>query len=76
MDDYIVFFEIYGKKLKTTVQATDEMQAMDIVKSSITVIKVTKTPPPSQKSEKQQKNDFGDVENFFENLLDIINKKK
>jgi hypothetical protein len=78
MEEYTVYFEVYGKKLRTTVQANDEIQAMDIVKNSINVIKVSRTPPPST-SKVNDSNIFGhdsEFENYFKDLLDMINKKK
>jgi len=32
---YTVYFEIYGKKMKTTVEADSKSHAMEIVKSKI-----------------------------------------
>jgi hypothetical protein len=78
MEEYTVFFEVYGKKLRTTVQASDEIQAMEIVKNSINVIKVSRTPPPTT-SKTDDSNIFGhesEFENYFRDLLDMINKKK
>jgi len=42
MEEYEVFFEIYGKKMKTTVSAISEMMAKEIVKSKLIIHKVEK----------------------------------
>ena len=73
--EYMVFFEVYGKKLKTKVLAYDEHKAIEIVKSSINVIKVIKEPYPEPK-EPRKVDDFDGVDNFFEDLLDLFTKKK
>lgn len=41
-----VFFEIYGKKLKTTVKAHSHAEAKEIVKSKIVFHKVEVTKSP------------------------------
>ena len=73
-ESYTVYFEIYGKKLKATVEADDEIEAMEIVKSSVNIVKVRK----SAISEPENKNsDITEtVDNFFQDLLDLIQKKK
>lgn len=38
--EFLVYFEIYGKKMKTEVRATNEQQAINIVKSNILIHKV------------------------------------
>lgn len=45
MTDYDVYFEFYGKKLKTTVQAESRFQAMEIVRKKIVFIKVAEKEP-------------------------------
>jgi hypothetical protein len=42
MGKYTICFEIYGKKLKTTVIATTEEEAKEIIKSKIVFHKITK----------------------------------
>lgn len=43
MKNYTVYFEIYGKNMKTTVMAENEIKAVEIVKSKINIYKVEKT---------------------------------
>lgn len=40
MNKYIVYFEIYGKKMKTVVMAKNEQHAVQIVKDKIILHKV------------------------------------
>ena len=35
MNKYVVYFTIYGKKLKTTIYANNKKDAMDIIKEKI-----------------------------------------
>jgi hypothetical protein len=74
--DYVVYFEIYGKKLKTTVNAVDEIDAMDIVKSSINVVKVEKKPLfEKQKFEKSDSDILSGMDDVFD-FFDLFKKKK
>ena len=40
MKKYNIYFEIYGKKLKTTVNANDPQEAMNLVKNKIIFHKI------------------------------------
>lgn len=39
---YTIYFEIYGKKMKTTVQARNETEAKETIKNKIKFIKIVK----------------------------------
>lgn len=41
MKKYEILFEIYGKKLKTTIEANSEEKAKEIVKNKIRFDKIT-----------------------------------
>jgi hypothetical protein len=41
MKKFEIFFEIYGKKLKTTIEANSEEKAKEIVKNKIRFDKIT-----------------------------------
>lgn len=43
MKHWTVYFEIYGKRLKTKVFAENEIKAVEIVKSKLIIKKVEKT---------------------------------
>jgi hypothetical protein len=60
MRNYIVYFEIYGKKMKTTVMAHSQQDAVEIVKGKIQINKVEL---------------LSDEFNAFMNLVDIITKQ-
>lgn len=45
MKRYKIYFEIYGKKMQTTITAKNEHDAMDLVKNEIKFIKVFETSP-------------------------------
>lgn len=42
---FIVYFEVYGKKMKTEVEARDEQQAKETVLSKIIFHKIEKDDP-------------------------------
>lgn len=43
MKNYKIYFEVYGKKMKTTVKANNERDAKELVKNKIKFIKITET---------------------------------
>lgn len=65
MTNYEVFFELYGKKLKTSILAENEMTAKEIVRNKIIFHKVVLKPAFG----------LGD-EDIFSNLMDIFQGKK
>ena len=40
MNEYVVYFEFYGRKMKTTVQATSVTAAMEQIRNRVEFIKV------------------------------------
>lgn len=58
MRSYTVYFEIYGKKMRATVQAQDRVEAREIIKSKLIIHKVTVEPDKGA--------DFID---FFNNMI-------
>lgn len=40
MKHYEIYFEVYGRKMKTTVYAQSEREAMNIVRNKVNFIKV------------------------------------
>ena len=61
MKDYLIFFEFFGKKWKTIVQAKDIDQAKQIIQSKINFLKFV---------EKENKGPFMD-DDVFEHLKDL-----
>ena len=45
MKKYVVWFEAFGKKLRTTVEAENEYKAMDAVKNKIIFYNVVEKEP-------------------------------
>ena len=41
MKTYKIYFEVYGHKMKTTVQAKNETEAKELVKNKIKFLKIT-----------------------------------
>ena len=68
MKQYEVLFEIYGKKLKTTVIAKTESEAKQIVKDAIRFDRITNKTPRTKEPL------FNDE--MFEKIKDIFNPKK
>lgn len=60
--NFKVYFEIYGKKMKTTIQADTEAEAKDIIRNKIIFHKVVSEPLNDK-----------DAFNF---LFEIVNGKK
>ncbi len=46
MNEYIVYFEIFGKKLKTKIIADSEKQAKEMIKEKIIFHKIEKSSNP------------------------------
>ena len=78
MNNYLVYFEIYGKKLKTTVEAIDESDAKSIVAEKIIFHKIV----PIETNE-HDNDDYGDAFNkmfgsdeTLNNLMDMLGISK
>ena len=67
MKNYDVYFELYGKKLRTTIIADSEAHAQEIVKNKIIFHKVSK-------SQIQEEKPF-DSSDIFESFKDIFGGK-
>lgn len=67
MKTYQVYFEIYGKKLKTSVLAKNENQAKEIIKEKIVFHKITIEPTNN--------NDI-DFYEMIETMKDVFGIKK
>jgi len=83
LNEYFVLFDVSGKKLKMRVEATDEIHAMDIVKSSVTVHKIFKAPEIKPEQPKLTNFDdifkgmgMDDLLNNFEDFFGGFKKKK
>ncbi len=59
MKKYEIFFEIYGKKLKTTIEANSEEKAKEIVKNKIRFDKITELKSKDDDIVDQMLNMFG-----------------
>jgi hypothetical protein len=58
MKTYTVYFELYGKKMKTSIEALDKSDAMDRIRKKIIFNKIEP--------------EINDVD--FENAMDFLNK--
>lgn len=63
MKNYVVYFEIYGKKMKATVPAFNEEGAKQIVQSQLKIHKVVRK-------------EIEDIGNTFSDIIDLLTKKK
>lgn len=63
MKDFIIYFELYGKKMKTTIPAQTEDQAKQILKDKIIFHKV---------QEKEKYNPVDD--DWLNKFLDMLKK--
>lgn len=64
---YIIYFELYGKRMKTTVEANNELDAKAMIKQKIIFHKVEK---------QQEVNDKSLKDLFGKDFEDIINMLK
>ena len=64
MRNYTVYFEIYGKKMKTTVIANNEEEAKDFVKNKIVFYKIDKP-----------KDEFNQSMDMMEDVLNFLDPK-
>lgn len=65
MKNFVIYFEFYGRKMKTTVLSDTEENAKKEIINKIVFHKIEK--------EKSQFNKYSD---FFDNFMDIISGKK
>lgn len=69
MAKYTVYFEIYGKRMKTTVEANNDTDAKAMIKSKIIFHKV-------EKQEEVKPDAFDIFKNKgFEDIFDFLGKK-
>ena len=61
--NFLVYFEIYGKKMKTEVNAANKQQAIDIVKSNLVFRKIERIPKGNEE------NDNFDFTNILQELM-------
>ena len=65
MRNYTVYFELFGKKMKTTLIAKNEEEAKEIIKNKIKFYKV----------EKKSDDNFNDFVDIMEDFLRGFGKK-
>lgn len=66
MKNYDVYFEIYGKRLKTTILAENEEKAKEIVRNKIVFHKVVKN----------QKDEFNQATDVLDAMINMFGGKK
>jgi cytochrome c biogenesis protein ResB len=66
MNEYTIYFELYGKKLKTTILAKSEEDAKKMILSKIVFHKIVK----------ENNKTFNQSKDVFNNIMDILNLKK
>lgn len=65
MKKFVIYFEFYGRKIKTTVLSDNEENAKKEIKNKIVFHKIEK-----------EKSQFNKDSDFFDNFMDIISGKK
>lgn len=66
MKDYNINFEIYGKKMKTTVKAKDIPEAKDNIRNKIIFHKVVE----------KKDTDFENIKSMMNEIIDILGGNK
>jgi hypothetical protein len=61
MKQFTVYFELYGKKMKTTIYSDNELQAKADIRNAVKFYKVVEVPPSGDE--------------MFESLKDIFKMK-
>lgn len=69
--DFVVYFEFYGRKMKTTVSAKNETEAKQIVLDRVTFFNVHECH--EDKSDTVFNKEVSDI---FDNIMDLLNNKK
>ena len=64
MKNFVVYFEFYGRKMKTTVLSDTEENAKKVIKDKIIFHKIEK-----------QKSQFNKKSDLFDSFMDILNGK-
>lgn len=72
MENFIIYFELYGKKMKTTVLAYNETDAKKVVQEKIIFHKIVKKINNDFNDEDIK--DFLGDDNIFDNLMNIFGK--
>ena len=72
MKEFIIYFELYGKKMKTTVRAYNETGAKKVVQEKIVFHKIVKKAK-NDLSDEDVKNFLGD-DNTFNELMNMFGK--
>lgn len=75
MKNFDVYFELYGKKMKTTVFADNETDIKKIVREKIVFHKIIEKVN-EKVDEKKDIKDFLGNDDTFNNLMDIFGMKK
>ena len=70
MKKYTIYFEIFGKKLKTTVLAENKEHAKEIIKNKIVFYRI------DEEIENDIFDSFFNGGDVFDNLMNIFNKPK
>lgn len=78
MKDYVVYFEVYNKKLKTTVRARNPERAAEVVRGMIEIKKIeeVKLQPTKKDIDQMFKEIYKDAGSLFDEISDIFKKKK
>lgn len=61
--EYIVFFQLFGKKMKSPVKASTPEEAIKIVRDKLEIIKVERIPDAQEKTDLDIVKDF--LHEFF-----------
>lgn len=68
MKKYHVYFEVYGKKMKTTLYAISKVQAENIVRSKLVIDKIEDTGI--------EKGSLADTLGTFDDIINSLTDKK
>ncbi len=65
MKNYTIYFEIYGKRMKTDVMAENEEKAKELIKSKIIFHRVEKP-----------KDEFNDAKDMMDDIFNLLGVKR
>jgi hypothetical protein len=75
MNDYMVFFELYGKKMKIHIRADDEEEAKATIREAVIFHKIVDDPPYAP----PEGDPFPPLDNnndMFDYLMNLFGKPK
>ena len=76
MNNYMVFFELYGKKMKIHIRAYNKELAEDIIYAALKIHKIVECDPPYSPPEGDNFPPLDNNNDMFDYLMNLFGKPK